>query len=181
MLDTVDSGPPRQSCKILATFTWKRLKTNMNVLQSVAAGGPLVPTLVANRARIPTNGRQSRIGIVPTQQHAMFGPTGKETVWLAWAASHQVIEHYTDVRLVSRQSQWPLVSHPPSGIDTCNPALPSRFFISTGAIDLARGEIARGRSLSRRLHRSDAARPCRIQRRIRIEAPRLCGNRAWHE
>src|SRR3984893_9930147 len=97
-----------------------------------------LPGRSAEQTQAFTDWREPAVGIIFAQEQAVLRPRGKHPVWLAAdSARHQVVNHHSDVRLVTPQNQRWLVANLKRGVDSRHQALSASFLVAGSAIDLA--------------------------------------------
>ena len=80
---------------------------------------------------------QSHIGIVLSEQDAVFGTGGKHTVRFVYPFCDEVVDQYTDVGLVPAQDERLTAVTIDVGVDTSHESLSTCFFISGSSVDLS--------------------------------------------
>ncbi len=83
---------------------------------------------------------QACVGIVLTEQDAVFGTRGEHAVGLIHALRREIVNQYADVRLVALQHHRIASGAFQRGIDTRHQALTGRLFVPRGAVDLTGDE-----------------------------------------
>ena len=79
---------------------------------------------------------ETEIGIVLSEQNAIFGPGGKHPVRLIHALIDKVVDEYANVSLVSAQHQRLMLGHILMGVGTGHNSLRCSLLITGGAIHL---------------------------------------------
>ena len=90
---------------------------------------------------------QARVGIVLTQQYAVFCARGEHAVRFVDPLGYKVVDKHTDIGRVSREHHRLQSSYSASGIDSCNEPLTGGFLIAGSAVYLT-GEIETGNELA---------------------------------
>lgn len=86
--------------------------------------------------------RESRVGIVLSEQDAVFSAGGKHTVRFVNAFRDEVIDEYADIGFVAVQHEGVVAGAFQCGVDASDDALPGSFFISRGSVHLSGEEKA---------------------------------------
>ena len=80
---------------------------------------------------------QSHVGIILTEQDAVFRSRSKHTVRLIHTFGYEVVNQYTDVSFVASQHERLATVAVQVCVDTCNDALSAGFLVSGCAVHLS--------------------------------------------
>ena len=97
-----------------------------------------LPTYIVNYAKGAPHFGQTEIRVVLAQRQTIFGPTGKHAIRLGDTAGHQIVDQNAEIGLVTTRAPDILAAGLTGGINSGQQALRSGFFITRGAIYLAR-------------------------------------------
>ena len=80
---------------------------------------------------------KTHVGIVLTEQYAVFGPRGKHAVWLVDAFCHKVVDKHTYVCLVAAKHKRLFAEELQGGICACYQALTGGLLIARSTVYLS--------------------------------------------
>ena len=83
---------------------------------------------------------QAEIGVILTQQQAVFAAAGHHAVRFVGALGRQIVHEHADIRLIASQCDGRPALHKARGVDPREDALRGGLLITAGAVDLP-GEI----------------------------------------
>ena len=98
--------------------------------------GEFCPIFIIYQTNFATNGAQSQIGIVLSEQDSVLGARGEHTIWLIYPLHHQVIYQDSDVCFVTLQDNLFEPVQLAVGIDTRHQTLRRSLLITRSAVDL---------------------------------------------
>ena len=79
---------------------------------------------------------QTKIGVILTQQQAVFAAAGHHAVRFVGALGRQIVHEHADIRLIAAQNDGGFALHKARGIDASENALCGGFLVAAGAVDL---------------------------------------------
>ena len=122
----------------------------------VATSPPLeqIPLLVTHKPDVSAARRQSKIGVVDSQQKPMLGSRGEHPIRLETSARNEVVYEDSDIRILPTQHEWVCLSRHACCVDPSDQALRRRFFVPRCAVDLPREKESRHSSRLERRYSS---------------------------
>lgn len=80
---------------------------------------------------------ESGIGIVLTEQNAVFGSGSKHTVWFVNSLCGEIIDEYADITLIAVHLECFVANTMQGCVDSCHGSLSSCFLITGGSVHLS--------------------------------------------
>ena len=65
-------------------------------------------TMFVGKAYFISDGSQSHVGIILTEQDPIFGTGGKHAIGFVDTLCHEIIDQHSDISLISSQDDWGL-------------------------------------------------------------------------
>lgn len=95
-----------------------------------------LPSFVGAETHLPGDWGETFIGIIMSEQEAMFCPCGKHSVGVFDSFGGEIVDHDADEGVGAREVDWGFVLCKSSGIDSGEDALSRCFFVAAGSVEL---------------------------------------------
>lgn len=93
--------------------------------------------VIGNKTESPTLLRKAVVGIILTEQNAIFGTAREHTVRLVDAFRYKVVNEDANISLVASEDERLLATNLADGIDACHETFTGSLFITCCSVDLS--------------------------------------------